>query len=167
MKQLQKGFTLIEVMLAMVLLSVALVMLSSSWSSAFNRVKKTQISFELSSLLERKMDDYIRKYQGKSLDEIQDEEADDFGELYPQYSWKMSSKKFEFPDIASAMTAKDGGVDPMVQTVVKQLTEQISKSIKEVTVTVIYKHPKKNIEVNATTYFVDFDKPINIPGVSQ
>jgi len=161
----RQGFTLLEVLLAMILLSTALVMLAESWSSAFNRVKKTQITFELSSLLERKMDDYVRKYKGKSLESIQEEESDDFGDEYPQYSWKMSSKQFEFPDIAATMTAKEGGVDPMTQEVISKMTDQISKSIKEVTVTVTYKHPKKNIEVSATTYFVDYDKPLSIPGM--
>jgi general secretion pathway protein I len=163
-KKLSRGFTLLEVMMAMVLLSIALVMLSESWGAAFTRVKKTQISFELAALLERKMDDYERKYKGKSIDEIQDEEADDFGDEYPQYSWKMTSKKFEFPDIASTLTARDGGVDTMTQTVIKQMTDQISKAVKEVTITVIYKHPKKPIEVNATTYFIDYDKPLNLTG---
>ena len=124
----QRAFTLLEVLLAMVLLSAALMLLANSWSAAFNRVKKTQISFELASLLERKMNDFERKYKGKPLSEIQDSEEDDFGDEYPQYSWNMKSKKFEFPDIASTLTAKDGGVDAMTQMVIKQMTEQISKN---------------------------------------
>ncbi len=160
-----RGFTLLEVLMAMVLLSTALVMLAESWSAAFNRVKKTQISFELASLLERKMDDYMRKYKGKPLEEIQDSEADNFGEKYPDYSWKMTSRKFEFPDIASTLSARDGGVDVMTQQAVKQMLDQISRSVKEVKVTVIRKHPKKDIEVSATAYFVDYDKPLNIPGL--
>ncbi len=160
----KSGFSLLEVLLAMVLLSTALVLLSESWSAAFNRVKKTQVRFELASLLERKMDDYVRQYKGKPLDQIQEEESDDFGDNYPQYSWKMNSKKMEFPDLASTLSARDGGVDQMTLQIVKQLTDQLSKCIKEVKVTVTYKHPKKSISVSATTYFVDYDKPIGLPG---
>jgi len=161
----QKAFTLLEVLIAMVLLSTALVMLSETWGSAFNRVKRTQVSFVMAALLEEKMDDYLRKYKGKSLDELQEEEADDFGDNYPEYSWKMKSQKFDFPDLASTMTGRDGGVDPMTQQVIKQMTDQISKSVKEVKITIIYKHPKKNIEASATTYFVDYNKPLAIPGM--
>jgi general secretion pathway protein I len=51
----------------------------------------------------------------------------------------VKQKKLEFPDFSSTLTAQDGGADQTLMTVVKQLTQTISKSIKEVQVTVIYK----------------------------
>ena len=164
-----KGFTLLEVLIAMALLTVALVLLANSWSAAFARVEKTQISFELATHLERKMNEFERKYKGKPLSEIQDEESGDFGDEDTKYAWKMSSKKFNFPDIASTLAAREGGVDTMTMTVIKQMTDQISKSVKEVTVTIIYKHKKKNLEATATTYYIDYDKGMNLglPGGAQ
>jgi len=158
----KKGFTLLEVLLAMALMTTALILLANSWSAGFNRVKKIQITFELSSLLERKMDEYDRRFRGKALAEIPDKEADTFGDDYPLYTWKMESRKFEFPDISSTLSARTGGVDSMTAMVIHKLTEQISATVKELKVTVIYKHPKKNIEVSATSYFVDYDKPLDM-----
>lgn len=159
----QKGFTLLETVIAVAILSSALLLLSNSWGGAFMRVKKTQTSFEAAAMLERKMNDIELEWRGKTLDEIPEEKDGDFGEESKQYTWKMTSKKLEFPDLSSALTAKEGGASQMLMMVVKQLVETLSKTIKEVTVTVIYKpeNAKKAIEYSVTTYFVDYDKEMN------
>lgn len=153
-------------MLAVVILASALLLLTNSWSASFLRVRKTQQQFEIAALLERKMTDIEIEYRGKSLDEIPDEKGDDFGKDYPQYAWKMTSKPLEIPDISATLASKDGGVDQFTVTIVKQLTEGLSKAIKEVTVTVILKNAKpKPLEYSVTTYFVDYDKdlPLGVP----
>lgn len=150
-------------MLALVILASALLLLTSAWNSGFLRVRKTQLQFEVASLLERKMTDIELEYRGKNINEIQEEDSGDFGTEYPQYSWRMESKQLEIPDISSAMAAQDGGVDSFTQTIVKQLTEGLGKSIKEVTVTVIYKGAKpKAAEYSVTTYFVDYDREMQM-----
>lgn len=156
------GFTLLETVIAMVIMAGALLLLSSSWSGTFMRLRKTQQSFEVAAMLERKMNDIEIEFRGKSLDEIPEEKEGDFGSDYPNYSWKMSSKKLEFPDISSALTARDGGADQTLMGVIKQLTDVLGKSIKEVTVTVILAGPKKPLEFSVTTYFVDYDKDISL-----
>lgn len=162
----KSGFTLIETLLAMVILSSALLLLTSSWSGATLRVKKTQQRFEVAALLERKMSEIELEYRGKSLDEIPEEKSEDFGSEYPQYSWKMASKKLEIPDISSTLSSKDGGADEFLMSLIKQLTEGLSKAIKEVTVTVIFNNGKKPQEYSVTTYFVDYDREfaLGIPG---
>lgn len=161
-----KGFTLIETVIAMVILSGALLLLANSWGASFARLKKTQQAFEVSAMLERKMTDIELEYRGKSLDEIPEEKSGDFGSEYPQYSWKLKSKKLEFPDISSALTAQSGGADQMLMSLVKQLSEYIAKAIKEVKVTVVYTANKKPLEFSVVTYFVDYDKEVSfgMPG---
>lgn len=159
----QKGFTLLETLLALVIMSTALLLLTSSWSSAYLRIRKTQTQFEVAFLLERKMTELELEYRGKSIDEIEEERNDDFGSEYPQYAWRMTSQKLELPDISSTLTAQDGGADELTMSIVKQLTEGLSKSIKEVTVTVIRKDTKpKPTEYSVTTYFVDYNKDLQL-----
>lgn len=162
-----KGFTLIETMMALVILSSALLLLTNSWSGSLMRLKKTQLVFEVSSLLERKMTEVEIQYKGKSLDQIPETAEDNFGEEYPQYSWKLASKKLEIPDLSAALRAKSGGEDQMLLSLVKQLTEGLSKAVKEVTVTVVYKPESgKGAEYSVTTYFVDYEQDISfgVPG---
>ncbi len=164
----RKGFTLIETVIAMVILSSGIILLTSSWGGSFMRVKKTQLSTEVTALLERKMAEIEMEYTGKPLDSIPEEKEDDFGSDYPQYSWKMESKAFEVPDISATLTAtKKGGngVDELQLTMMKTLTQHISKTVKEVKVSIIFKGGKKPLNFSATQYFVDFDKEIAMPSV--
>ncbi len=147
----------------MVILSSALLLLTNSWSGSYLRIRKTQQQFEVAALLERKMTEIDLEYRGKPLDEIPEEKEEDFGKEYPQYSWKLTSKKLEIPDISSTLSSKDGGVDEFTMSIIKQLTEGLSKAIKEVTVTVLMKVPKgKTLEYSITTYFVDHDRDLNL-----
>lgn len=164
----RQGFTLIETVIAMVILSSGIILLTSSWGSSFMRVKKTQLSTEITALLERKMAEVEMEYAGKPLDSIPEEKEDDFGSDYPQYSWKMESKLFEVPDISATLTATDkgNGVDQLQLTIMKTLTDHLSKTIKEVKVSIIYKSAgKKPLQFSATQYFIDYDKEIPMPSV--
>ena len=155
--QRQTGFTLIEVIMAMVLMSTGILLLVNTWGGSFVRLERTQRSFEIASLLERKMIDYEIKYRGKNPDTIPEEEEGDF-DGYPDFKWKMTSKKLEFPDLAGLLAAT-GSNDPMTEQIVKQLTDTLSKSIKEVTINITYSRPKKKaLNYSITTYFVDYDK---------
>lgn len=164
MKKSNKGFTLIETVFALVILSVGLMLLVNSWGASFSRVRKTQLSTEVASLLQRKIVELQIEYRDKPLDSIPEEREDDFGSDYPQYSWKMTSKEFEVPDLSASLTSKEGGADQMLVTIIKQLTDYMQKSVKEVKVSIIYKAGKKNLEYSATTYFVDYDKNIPLGG---
>jgi general secretion pathway protein I len=154
-------------MMAVIILASGLLLLTNSWGSSFLRVRKTQQQFEVAALIERKMTELELEYRGKPLDSIPEEKAEDFGDQYPQYSWKMTSKKLEFPDMTSVLTSKDGGADQMTISMIKQLSEGLSKAIKEVTLTIVYKPLQgKPLQYSVTTYFVDYDQSLafGVPG---
>lgn len=159
----QRGFTLLEVMIALVILSTALILLANSWSGAGLRVRKAQSNFEIAALLEAKMAETELKYRGGSLDELP-EDPEEF-EIDEKFKWRLSAKKIEFPDLTKAFT-QGGAINPMVESMVNQFTDTLSKAIREVTVTIILTMDKKTYEYSAVTYFVDYNKVGNIgPGV--
>jgi general secretion pathway protein I len=159
-----KGFTLIETVLALVILSSGLLLLANSWGGSIMFVRKAQFSTEVTALLERKMAEIEIEYSGKALDSIPEEKEDDFGSEFPQYSWKMESREFEFPDFSATLTSQEGGADQTSLTMMKTLTTHISKSIKEVRVTIFFKGGKKPMSFSATQYFVDYDREIQLGG---
>lgn len=160
-----RGMTLIEVVLAMLILSGGLILISNSWSGTYGRLKKTQQNIEVAALMQRKIVEIDMEFRGKPLDSIPEEKSDDFGSEYPQYSWKMESKDFELPDLSALLRSQEGGANSQMLTVMKQFSEHISKSVKEVKITVIYKAKKsRTVNYALTTYFVDFDKELPIPG---
>jgi general secretion pathway protein I len=161
-----KGFTLIEVILAIMVISSGLFILTNSWSGTYNRLRKTQIQVQMTALLERKVAEIEREYKGKSLDSIDEEKEDKFGgEVSDAYSWRMESRKLEIPDLSANLTAQEGGVDQSMLTIMKVFTEHLSKSIKEVKISVINNELGKPLVADVTIYMIDYDRPINIPGI--
>lgn len=159
-----KAFTLIEVILAMMVMSSGLFILTNAWAGTYTRLQKTQVQVQLAALLERKVTEIEREFKGKSLDTIPEEKEDDFGSDIADYSWKMKSRKLEIPDLTSSLTSKAGGANEDLLRIMKLFTEHLSKSIKEVKITVIYKSKKKPISADVTIYMIDYDRPLPIPG---
>lgn len=161
----KKGFTLLETLLAVVILSSGILLLASSWSGSFARIRKTQLNQDVAALLERKMAEIDLEYRDKPLESIPEEKEDDFGSEYPQYRWKLTSREFQSPNLSSIMRSEEGGADQMTTMIIQQLTEHLAKTIKEVKVSVIYTGGKKPLEYSVVTYFVDYNKPISPSGL--
>jgi general secretion pathway protein I len=164
----QRGFTLLETLIAMMILSMAVVMLASSWGGNYARMRRTQLKTEAVALLQRKMVEIDMKYKDKPLSSLPEEGEDgDFGDDYPEYSWKMSSKEFDVPDFTSLLTSREGGADLMLIQVMQQMKDHLKKAVKEVKVSVIYT-PKGGgdpLEHSISTYYVDYDKQLPVPGM--
>jgi general secretion pathway protein I len=153
------GFTLLETLLALMIISSALLLLTNSWSGSYAKLRKTQESFEITALLERKMGELEREWKGKAIESIPESIEDTFGDKYPEYSWKMTSRNVEFPDLSQSLVSREGGADQITLSSIKQLTEAIKTMVKEITLTVIYQKNGRKREISVSTYFVDFNKP--------
>ncbi len=160
------GFTLLEVIIAVSIMATGILLIGMSWSGTFQKMKRTQTNSEVVALLERKMAEIDAKYKGKPLESIPDSEEDSFGDEYPQYKWKMESRKFEMPSLSDFLGSQEGGVDQMTQMTMKVFTEHLSKTIKEVRVTVTHTLPnKKTQDFSVTTFYVDFNKEPPMPAM--
>jgi prepilin-type N-terminal cleavage/methylation domain-containing protein len=157
-----KGFSLLEVLISMVILAGAILVVSSAWSGNFMRLRKSALYNDVATVLERKMVEVEAKYQDK-FSEIPEEEAGDFGEDFPKYRWTLKSRDLVLPDMSAAIMGKDGA-DEMLLTMMKQTTEFLSQSIKEVKVSVFVKTGVREIEYSATQYFIDHTKSFGLGG---
>jgi general secretion pathway protein I len=162
----QKGFTLLEVIIAVSIMATGILLLSMTWSGTYKKMQKTQLNTEVVALLERKMAETDAKYKGKSLESIPETDEGDFGSNYPQYHWKLESQKFEMPSLSDVLGSREGGVDQMTQMTMKVFSEHLSKTIKEVRVTVFYKtHSKKEQSYSVTTFYIDYNKEPPMPAL--
>lgn len=156
-KQVQAGFTLIEVLVALIILAGGILMVSLSWSGNFLHMRKSALYYDVATLLERKMVETEAKYKDKPITEIPDEDSGDFGSDYPRYHWVMKSRELKFPDLTPIIVGQDTDGKEMLIQMVKQMTEYLSRTVKEVKVSVFVKAPKgKELEFSASQYFVDY-----------
>jgi general secretion pathway protein I len=152
----QRGFTLIEVLVALFILTGAIIIIGNAWSGNFMRIRKSAMYNDAATLLERKMVETEAKYREKPLNEIPEEDGDTFGSDYPQYRWTLKSREFKMPDLTPILVGQEEGATEDVINLVKQLSETIAKAIKEVKISVFIKRGNKEVEFSATQYFVDY-----------
>lgn len=163
---MRNGFTLLEVLVATLIMSGAVVVLATAWSGNFNRVRNARINNNIAMLLERKMTEYEVMAKEKPISEIPEEEGGDFGAKFPGYRWTMKSQPFEMPNLSGVLTAQEGGANEMTLMLVDTMSKYIKDAVKEVSVTVYYKSRSgKEIKHTVTSYFVDYSKEIPIPGL--
>jgi general secretion pathway protein I len=161
----QKGFTLIEVLVALLILTAGIIVLSTSWSGNFMRIRKSALYNDVATLLQRKMVETEAKYRLK-IKEIPDEDEGDFGTDHPQYTWRLKSRDLKLPDISAVLMSQEEHPDETMMAMLKQVSETLSKAIKEVKVSVIVKRNGKELEFAATEYFVDYAQDFSLGGVS-
>jgi hypothetical protein len=132
------------------------------------RVKKANLYNNAALLLESKMSEITAKYSGLSLEEIKESESGDFGADYKKYRWEFKSQEFEMPDMSAILVKNSGpqGADEMLLTMIKQMQNYISESVKEGTVTVYVKGAgDQEVQFSITTYFVDYNRDLQVGGL--
>ncbi|MGE4132445.1 MAG: type II secretion system protein [Bdellovibrionales bacterium] len=152
------GFTLLEVLVALIILTGAIIVVANSWSGNFMRMRKTAMYNNVATLLERQMAEIEAKYKDKPLGEIPDKDGEDFGNDFPNYRWEMESRELKLPDLTPLLVSQEDGANEQLISMMKQMTEFISQTVKEVKVTVFVKSKAKEVAFAATQYFVDYNK---------
>ncbi|MCJ8276652.1 MAG: type II secretion system GspH family protein [Bdellovibrionales bacterium] len=166
----KNGFTLFEVLIAMALMSSAAVLLVVAWGGNQVRVRKMAVNNQAAFLLDQMMSELEIKYRRRIL-QLPESEEGSF-EDNPNFTWAMKSRDFEMPDLRSLLPPGDN--DDLMLMVIDKLTEYLNESVKEMTVTVTYTRGKSKVKYSATTFMVDYDRPLplgipsgGIPGLGQ
>jgi len=165
-----RGFTLLETLIAMIIMSGGILLVANAWSGNTQRLQKSKINNTVAFLLQKKMTEIEIFYKDKDILEIPETDSGDFtkdGKEFAQYKWSMKARDFEMPSLTDLLTSKEGGTNEMLVFMISQVTEFINKVIKEVTVTIIYtgKLTKREIKNSVTSYFIDYKKELSLPSI--
>lgn len=171
MKTQSRGFTLIEVVMALIITSGAIAVVGATWSGNRIRIKKMVQQNRVAFLLERKMTEIKIKYQ-YSFSRIPKDEKGEFAlenkeNKTEKYLWEMKSQPFELPNISTFLVAQGAQVDPLVLSFFDQLADFMGQAVKEVSVSVVIQSKgKKEVRYSATSYIVDYTRPFpGLPGM--
>ena len=159
------GFTLLEVLFAMAIMSVALVAIFSIEGSSIGASDKARRMGIVAMLAKNKMIETEYDIEGKTFDEVEKEKAGTFEAPFETYGWKRSIKEMKFPTLstggmggaAGGGSAADDANAQVTDMISKLFSNYLSKSLREVTVSVIYHRGEHDQTFSVTTYWVDLN----------
>ena len=147
------GFTLIEVLVALLLVSGTALVTTNMWSRNLLYIGGSRIYDKVAFLLDQKISELEVQYS--NIEELPEIEEGDFGKEYPDFRWEMESQPFDMPDISSLLIEGAGseGIDNTTLSLIGQVKDLIRNSVKEVKVTVFVKYKKRERSYSVVTYF--------------
>ncbi len=153
----QRGFTLLEVMIAMTIMTVAFAAIYTSQSESMILVRKTKERNIAGWLIHNKMVESEHLLEGKPFTELSKTESEKFKTPFEEYTWKRDIKEIKFPDLPIA-SGKDGdGVPEPVRILAKTLTKFFNSSLREMVITVTWQRGDGTQQISLTTYLVDLN----------
>ncbi|MBI3558621.1 MAG: prepilin-type N-terminal cleavage/methylation domain-containing protein [Deltaproteobacteria bacterium] len=157
----QGGFTLLEVMIAMTIMTVAFAAIYTSQSESIILVTKTKERNIAGWLLHNKMIESEHLYEGKPFSELDKEVTEKFKAPFDQYTWKREIKEIKFPDLPVGGGKEGEGVQESVRQLAKTLTKYFNSSLREMVITVSWQRGDGAQHITLTTYLVDLNAEFN------
>lgn len=170
----EKGMNLVELMLATMLFLVVMAIVAMTERRALDQMKEARIKITAKSFLQQKMEETLVEFEGKPFSDIDFSAKSDgnFGEEFKSFSWKREVSPYHF-DVKKAFALlvqtqpemQESAQFGLLQNYFDNITEFISDSAREVTVTIKWKEGEAERSIQATTHIVRYDKKINIQGI--
>jgi general secretion pathway protein I len=158
------GFTLLEVMIAMVIMTMAFSAILTSQSGSIQLTIKTKEMNIAGWLARNKMVESEHLYEGKAFDELpKGPEIKKFDAPFERYSWKREIREIKFPDITqqAAKSDKEGGIPEAVRILAKTMTKYLNNAVRELVITVSWPRGDGEQEMTVTTYLIDLNAEFN------
>jgi type II secretion system protein I len=161
----ERGFTLLEVMIAMGIMAVAFASILSVVSESENKAIKARQRNVVAMLAKNVMIETEYKLEGKTFDEVKKEDGGQFKDPFQDYRWKTVIKEIKFPSLnfgaggggGSGDSKGDSGTNSAVELLGKLITNYLSKAVREVTVTISWQTGSATQEFSLATYWVDLN----------
>jgi general secretion pathway protein I len=161
----QSGFTLLEVIIAMTIMVLAFAAILSIESGGITAAEKTKQVNIVAMLARNKMIEMEYEIENKTFEEVKKEDGGDFPAPYENFRWTTEVKEVKFPALNLAGGGGEGEedkggareVNDMVTLLTKLITNFLSKSVREVAVTIYWKRPTSEQKFTVSTLWVDLN----------
>jgi type II secretion system protein I len=152
----QSGFTLLEVMIAVAIMTVAYAAILTSQSGSIHQTVKTKELNLAGWLAKNVITESEHMFEGKPFTELPKVETKAFAAPYERFSWKREIKEMKFPELTQPQ--KEGqGIPESLRLMVKNVTKFLNDSIREMVVTVNWKSGGGDRSLTLSTYLVDLN----------
>ncbi len=160
-----KGFTLLEVMIALAIMVVGLAAILMIQSNSIEATSRTQQINTVSMLARNLMIETELQIQGKSFTEVKEEETGVFPKPYEEFKWTRKVKEVEFPNLTPSSGDQangEGGATSTAEMITKLVTNFLSKALREVRVTITWPRGKGEVSQEFTMYWVDLNHEFSL-----
>ena len=156
----KQGFTLLEVLMALVILAGATMIISRIWHGNRQRVGKIHNYHKVTHLMEQKITELEFEWRKKNFDSIPKTAKGAFeGEKH--FSWSVTTQPLTLPD-PQTLLGFTGQAQGMVMQVAKITSQFLSEAVLEAKLTIHYKKGLRKSAYSLTTYIVDHNKEIQV-----
>ncbi|OGP08486.1 MAG: hypothetical protein A2048_09225 [Deltaproteobacteria bacterium GWA2_45_12] len=155
----RNGFTLLEILIAVSILATAFTILLASQGSNFLSSERADYLTTATFLARQKMVELEMDFEkdmarGKFPDEKEEEGT--FEDKFEDFRWKVKIKKVEIPTV---IPETEETKNNLVATYLKQITDQLSKAVREISLTVYWGDKDKPLKdqphMTVTTHIVN------------
>jgi prepilin-type N-terminal cleavage/methylation domain-containing protein len=161
----RSGFTLLEVMIAVGILAIGIGSILVAENNSLDTMLRAKRMTTVAMLAKNAIIQTERELNGKSFTEVKDEDAGQFNAPFQDYKWERKIKEVKFPEILDeAQGKKDeiSKVDENTMRVVKIATSFLSKSSREITVTIKWIESNQEQKYSVSQYWVDLNHEIDL-----
>ena len=156
----EKGFTLLEVLIALGILAISLGVLSFRQQAILQSLTESERLTTATMLARKKIVETEIEFRGLSFTEMKASEEGDFEE-YEGFTWVRTVNDFELT-IPVETDENAAGESLSTEMMVGKLSEILSEHVREVRLKVLYTVMGKPREVEVVTHIVDLMKDLNI-----
>ena len=162
-KSAESGFSLLEVMIAVSIMTVAFSAILTSQSGSINIAMKSRDLNIAGWLAHNKMVDSEHLMEGKPFTELnKGPEIEKFEAPFDRFQWKREVKELKFPDLFQSPSKDGSGIPEPVRLMSKAITTYLNKVLRELVVTVSWQRGSGEQQIVLSTYLVDFNEEFSI-----
>lgn len=166
------GFSLVEVLAAMMILSISLIVLTESQGRSMDLVFRSQRLDTATALASFKMEEIVQEAKTKGIDSIKDEGKGDFDqEKHPGFSWRYIVKPVPAPNFAALMGAASGDEEQgasnagLLAGPLQTIGKMWGQSLRELHVEVVWQDGKREQSYELVTHVIAADVMSQISGL--
>ncbi len=153
-KKNKGGFTLLEVMIAMTILSIAFASILTTQSSSINLTRKSKELNIAGWLAHNKMVESEHLYEGKPFTELPSDKSESFPTPFQNYRWKLEIKELKFPDLKIPLEGKESVPEPL-RIFGQTISKYLSNALREMIITVTWNRGDGEMKIQLSTYLID------------
>ncbi|MCM0605380.1 MAG: type II secretion system protein [Xanthomonadaceae bacterium] len=164
MSKSNSGFTLIEVMIALAIMTIAFTSIFQIQSDSSKAIRQSKETNLVTMLLKNYMIDTEHEFEGRAFTEVSKEKVSKCQEPYEEYQCSRVIKEIKFPQLSFGQNSTDpeqAQSNQMIERVTKLITKFLTQAIREVTVTVAW-GSKYEYKVSLSTYWVNLNQEFSI-----